>query len=611
MHAVLRIDPEPPGAILFHHLIYARRTVTLRRLVIQRQIDIDGYRRVLQLQMAGLVFLVIGVGQKHRRQLVETEHAVRPGIIDAFALFRRLQLAMVLAGVAQVDRQGRSEQVVFDPGESAAEPESEFVESAAEVARAMQLVVQGRGAEAFAEIGIAGVVAEGGEQGLRRQDAALDRGMAALDLGGVKRARVAADQQPAGKAHLGQGVDSTLDDRPGAVADALAAFQMTLDDRMVLVTLEFVEWADMGVPVTKIDDQAHIDLPIPGVIQKTAAGGRVARPGHGPARGVHHQAFLVSGFVDLPDFLDADTVMLWVAVLVEFITGDHFLAQMTAAAFGQNSELRVEFESRLPGRFPLAFRIDAHVAGGDAFHAAVIVIENLGGGETGKYLGAEFGRLIRQPAAEVAQGNDVVPMIAHRLGYEKLGKAVGRLARSEVMDLIAGYAGIEWRASFSPVGEQHLQRSRLEHRAGEYVRAHFRTLFQHANGNLPPGLPRQLQNAAGRGQTRGSGADDDDVDFHGFPCHELPPYVPDNSPGRHCAPRRAHVFRYRNYAESGRAAQKDLDRAGESSRPGRGCSSESGRQPSTRWIKSMAFWARTLSARVSELTNTSRRFAAD
>ena len=197
---------------------------------------------------------------------------------------------------------------------------------------------------------------------------------------------------------------------------------------MMLVTLEFVEGADMRIPVTEIDDQAHVDLPVFGMVEKTAARGRVARSGHGPAGGMHHQAFMVPGLADLPDFLDADAVMLGVAILVELKAGDHFLAEMAAAAFGQDREPGVEFESRLPGRFPLAFRVDAHVAGGDAFHAAVIVVKNFGGGETGKDLGAEFGRLIRQPAAQVAQGNDVVPVIAHGFGYEEFGETIRRLA---------------------------------------------------------------------------------------------------------------------------------------------------------------------------------------
>ena len=61
--------------------------------------------------MAGLIFLVIGVGEKHRRQLVEAEidraeavecqHAIGLGVGDGLAILGRFQLRMVGLGVAQ------------------------------------------------------------------------------------------------------------------------------------------------------------------------------------------------------------------------------------------------------------------------------------------------------------------------------------------------------------------------------------------------------------------------------------------------------------------------------------------------------------------------------
>src|SRR5690242_10456371 len=86
--AVLRVDLESrlaPGAIA-HDLIDARWTIALFRRVVTRQIDRDGNRGILQDEMDRLILLVIGVGEKHRGQLVERDHAVRLWISDPWTL---------------------------------------------------------------------------------------------------------------------------------------------------------------------------------------------------------------------------------------------------------------------------------------------------------------------------------------------------------------------------------------------------------------------------------------------------------------------------------------------------------------------------------------------
>ena len=65
--AVLRVDLELLLAVLLlDHFVDARRAVTLRGFVELDQIREDGDRVVGQLQVAGLVFLVKGVGEEDR-----------------------------------------------------------------------------------------------------------------------------------------------------------------------------------------------------------------------------------------------------------------------------------------------------------------------------------------------------------------------------------------------------------------------------------------------------------------------------------------------------------------------------------------------------------------
>ena len=71
----------------------------------------------------------------------------------------------------------------------------------------------------------------------------------------------------------------------------------------------------------------------------------------------------------------------------------------------------------------LAVLADAHVAGGDALHRAVLVVEHLGGGEAGIDLDAQRLGLLAEPAADVAQADDVVAVVVHQPRHQEVGEA--------------------------------------------------------------------------------------------------------------------------------------------------------------------------------------------
>ena len=54
-----------------------------------------------------------------------------------------------------------------------------------------------------------------------------------------------------------------------------------------------------------------------------------------------------------------------------------------------------------------------HIPGCDTFHAAVIVIQHLSGGEPRKHLDFECFRLLGQPATHIAEARDVVTLVVH------------------------------------------------------------------------------------------------------------------------------------------------------------------------------------------------------
>lgn len=418
-----------------------------------------------------------------------------------------------------------AEDVLVDEVERAAADSAELVDGRAEVAAAEQFVVQPAGLERIDVAGQLVAAFAAGGQGLGDrvggEHAGLHRGVAALDLGEVQGAEVATDQRAAGEDHLRQRIQAALADGPGAVGHALAAFQVLLDHRVVLVALELVERRQVRVAVGQVDDQADEHLVVLQVVEERAAGIFVVQR---PAGGMDHQAGLVLGRVDVPDFLDADTVVLGIGLAVQVVFLDQLLADVPAAAFGEQGVLGPQLHAGgVVAFFRVAFAVDAEVAGDDAADHAVLVDQRFLGGEARIDLHAQSFGLLGQPAAEVAQGDDIVALVVHGLGHEEVGHLGSALGALQDVDVVAGHRGIERRAEFLPVGEQLVQRARLEHRAGEDVGAHFGTLLDHADADLLTGFGGLLLQSACGGQTGGAGADDDDVEFHVFAFHYRSP----------------------------------------------------------------------------------------
>lgn len=65
MHAILSIDLKAGSLRFFYDLINACRAVSLCRLSILRQIDLDRNTAVAQREMAGLVLFMIGIGEEN------------------------------------------------------------------------------------------------------------------------------------------------------------------------------------------------------------------------------------------------------------------------------------------------------------------------------------------------------------------------------------------------------------------------------------------------------------------------------------------------------------------------------------------------------------------
>jgi hypothetical protein len=319
-----------------------------------------------------------------------------------------------------------------------------------------------------------------------------------------------AEQPAAREGQLRHRLIAALGDGPGAIGDALAAFQVRLDGRMVLEALELVERRQPGVLVIQVHHVADGHVIVPEVVHEAAAAGLVVQR---PAGGVLGQARLVLFRRHLPQFLDADAELLRRLAGGKVEPGDQLLGQRTAHALGDEHVLAVQLHAGIVVALVVTVLGHADDADHDALDRAVLVPDQVRGREAGIDLDAQFLGLGRQPAAHIAQRGDVAAVVVHERRHGEHRQAEVALRAQQPEDVL-GDRRLQRRAAFLPVREQLGQALGIDHRPRQDVGADLRTLFQHRHRNLGPGLGRQLLEPDGGRQARRSAADDDDVVFH-------------------------------------------------------------------------------------------------
>ena len=146
----------------------------------------------------------------------------------------------------------------------------------------------------------------------------------------------------------------------------------------------------MWILVRKINNQSQRYLVVFNMVEKPTTGCRITRSSHWITSCVNHESWLMSFFGYLPHFLQTNTVMLWVTILIQFELIDDFLAKVTAATFSQNRVSSMEFETGFERRLFPSLCIDTHVTGGYSFYTAILVIEDFCCRESWKYFCSQF-----------------------------------------------------------------------------------------------------------------------------------------------------------------------------------------------------------------------------
>ena len=224
------------------------------------------------------------------------------------------------------------------------------------------------------------------------------------------------------------------------------------------------------------------------------------------------QALLVFGGIDLPDFLQPDAEFRRLAVGVEREFRDQLLGQAAARAFGEQRVFAEQFHAAGEGILVAAVLGDAHVAGRDAAHRAVFVVEHFGRGKARIDLDAERLGFRRQPAADIAERADIAVMIVHQRRHREI-RQPDRAGRRRPVEAVVLDLGLQRTIGvLAPVRDQFVERDRIDHGARQNMRADFGTLLHHDDVEI--GV--ELLQPDRRGEARRPGADDHDVEFHGF-----------------------------------------------------------------------------------------------
>ena len=216
--------------------------------------------------------------------------------------------------------------------------------------------------------------------------------------------------------------------------------------------------------------------------------------------------------------------MLGVGIAVQVEALDQLFTDVATATFGEQRVLATQFHARgVQAFFRIAFAVDAQVTGDDPADHAIFVEQGFLCGEARVDFHAQVLGLLGEPAAQVAQGDDVVAFVVHGLGHKEVRNLDGCLGVAQHIDIIAHDRGVERGAELFPVREQFVQGPRFEHRAGEDMSTDFGAFFDHADANFLTGFGGLLLQSAGGGKTSGAGTDDDHVEFHVFAFHRLSP----------------------------------------------------------------------------------------
>src|SRR5882724_1822836 len=151
---------------------------------------------------------------------------------------------------------------------------------------------------------------------------------------------------------------------------------------MILELLEGFEGLEAGILIIEAHHEAHVHPILVQVIEETAAIGLAVQ---GPTDAVLDMAGLHAAGRHAPEFLEAETIGLGRAVLVQPELLDELLAHAAAAAFCEHGGARMDIRTRGEVGARAAVLLQSHVTAAHADDLTVLD-ERLSGAETREHV---------------------------------------------------------------------------------------------------------------------------------------------------------------------------------------------------------------------------------
>ena len=212
---------------------------------------------------------------------------------------------------------------------------------------------------------------------------------------------------------------------------------------------------------------------------------------------------------DLPQLFEPEPELLRLAAIPERKPLLENLAEAAAGTLREERVFRAQLHAAGEAVLVMPVLCDAHVAGSNPGNRTGPVEQHLGGGKARINFNAQGFRLGGQPAADTAERDHVVAVVAHQRRQHEIGQTHGARCPEPVETIVADF-GLDGGVFVAPVRDQPVEADGIDHRAREDMRPDFRSLFD----NDHAGVGRKLLEPDRRGEPGGSRADDHDIELH-------------------------------------------------------------------------------------------------
>ena len=334
----------------------------------------------------------------------------------------------------------------------------------------------------------------------------------------VQERGVVAAKEPSRPGEPGHRVVAALGYGFRAVGMERSSLEQLRDEGMPLELLHQAVRVGRGIPVVEPHDEPHGPAVLIHPVDEPAAERlRIERMAHR----VDHAPLRHAALGHAPDFLDSGRVDLGRAPFLKLELRGEALGQGAPHALAEHGDLGADVRPRLEIGLPVPVTVDSLVAGPHPDHPLPFE-EPFDRRHRREHVGTRGFKEPSHPLFEIAEGDDVVPVVSKRGREERESDLPGS---REVEEIVARDLALDRRALLLEIGDQLLERPRIEHAARDPMRSDLGGFLEHRDRNLAEPLVlrralvllEELGQAQRAREARRAAAHEEDVDLEDVP----------------------------------------------------------------------------------------------